>query len=566
MSLKTIQYKLYLLSLKWMVFFAILHSVTEISMMLMYAKHDPKFFFIIFPVTALIVAVYLFISILLKREISISKSTYVFNWWIGFSLCFGFFVVDDNLIGTPTNLIMLAVLIWYGLFFPKSWGIALVLGLLVYNGTRSLLLNFTDFNPLILDYHPIFELYFLLATFCLIVILSSLKKHKSNRLYSILLTRQQILEVDIQHTIRLYNATYFDYRAFKTNFDEHTREVLGICKQVYQLLLTPLSAKPKQIFNKTERLLNTIDSILRAIQSSVISWNDMEVAPKLNKNKFKHINFTDYALDRKIFLYFSIILAIGITFFINEKNLHSYAIITLFLTFLFALTYLFYPINPKFTSVFGFFNTTLILIYLHFSFSSLSGTAPILLMMELLFCIFLIYRFGWEKVFLIPIVFIVFSCIHFYLIRSGTIQSIILHDPPLPNLVLFYFIIGLSLLVLSSFFKDRSTDFIQKLEDLNKERRAKRDELLRIKHKRSKQINHLYELSDTNSHKLRAPVARILSLVALFNEVPSLEVLKEEFGLNMVESINQSVAEIENEILDMQLHFEQYQLFNDTIY
>jgi hypothetical protein len=530
----------------------------EIVMMYLYAYQTTQFYLIVLPFTALCIAISALLLSFTKKSNLISSSYLWACLWLGLSLCFGFIVVDDNLIGTPTNLAMLPFIIGFGLLHSSRWAYRLLFGILLYNIVHAILIEMQVISPLILSYNSVFELLFLTATFTIIIILGSLNAHYSSHIYRVLRIRKQAIEQDIEHTAYLNNTNYYNFIRFQKDLDTQSRDVMSLISDVRHLFLEPIEKKPKEALSKTGKMLSAIDQIVRNIESKAKQWSDAPTKPKLSKIERIKTTTCDESLDRKVLFYVGLLMAFGTIFLIDDSTLFLYVLGLASLAIFFFLSYALYPYKPKWARFFGFFVITCTLIFLHFRFSSLHGTAPILQMTELIFSLFLIYRFGWKRVVFVPVLFVVFSFIEFYLIRQNMMETTILHDPPLPTLVIFFFIIGLSLLLLSNFLKKRLAFFIQQLSEQNKERLLKRDMLWQLKNQHLNHMKQLYKLSDSNSHRLRAPVARVLGLLGLYSELYSVQMIEEEFGKSMTDLINTSLNEIQDEIEQMQQHFELY--------
>jgi hypothetical protein len=557
MNFKTTHNKMHDLSFRGLLLFLCGHNTLELIALSWFTSLQPPQALFILPWFSLAVCISILLSKKLFPAIYDRYKLYMIFGVLASMLVYRTLVVDDNIIGTPTNLSLLPVLVGFGLFHSKKLGFGLLLVLLLWNALHASAVFNGFLTPWVLAYPPLLELYFLTASFGMIVLISSLNEHYSSHIDRVLRFREATLNRDLKIISYLNNANQYAFKSFRHNIDVQSRKVQDLCKQLAKHIES--SDKIYTTLATSEKLLLIIDKILRNIELRAHDWVDQAKSPPLNKQQIRQKTFQDASLDRRLLIYIGLLLGLGIVFYLNQVSLHHFAIAQAILSvFFIGLGFLvsYYPRLSIYTGISIF---TLYLLFMHTQFSSYSGTAPIMQMTELLFSIFLIYRFGWKRIFFVPVLFVVFAILQFYLVRYGLSSATILHDPPLPALVLFYFLIGLSLLILSRFFKKRQEEYAEMMRQQNKERRNRRDELWIVKTQRKEQLTRIYELSDRNSHRLRAPVARIMSLLELQKEGVPAEMIELQLGQSVIKVILKALEELQSEIHHMQQHFEHIQ-------
>lgn len=190
---------------------------------------------------------------------------------------------------------------------------------------------------------------------------------------------------------------------------------------------------------------------------------------------------------------------------------------------------------------------TLFLTYVKFRITNASGSGAIQTLIEFSLSITVIYYFGLRKSFWLPLLFILTSVLRLYLMQTSFIAYMQIVETEFLRLNITATVILLYFLSISDGFRSRIISLFdsssQVLESL--ERSKKRLEVDNLALQEAyKQIE---DMATINSHRLRAPIARIQGLVHLINSLQE-EQYNDELPVDLSSEINRSLQELEDEL------------------
>lgn len=263
------------------------------------------------------------------------------------------------------------------------------------------------------------------------------------------------------------------------------------------------------------------------------------------------LNFKNYDF---IFMWTMALFSILIQPLLNTYYLSSFTTVMLLcLSIISFICIAFYKRKPDLSLLVVIISFGIVLSISNGIFSASNGGGPILLVTEMFYSVVLIYRYGVRKTWWIPLIFITLSYVHLYSYESQLFDHWIIDDPIAFKYYIYFFIVGSALFIFSM-------SFSKKLDVLVKKLTIARDRLSETKDEvesQTKDLEKAYEaikkISNHNSHDLRRPVARIIGLLQLYNDMgQELELVESMLGKSLQEEINLAMQEMQEELQEFE--------------
>lgn len=256
----------------------------------------------------------------------------------------------------------------------------------------------------------------------------------------------------------------------------------------------------------------------------------------LLRNWFTLKVFEKRQIDQ-LFMIMLIILPVGIQPLFNSFEVAPALSIGLYilsiLSFLSFLSYKKYPeITIKAISVaFGS-----LLIFARLTYTNEIGSSPVLSITELFISMMMIFRYGWQKVYWVPLGFILLSILRQVAFDMSWFSHWYVQDPPKLILVIFFALVGFFLQLFSSYY-------IVKLQKVSKrlmKSSNQLEDLIELQENENIQLERsiaeLQDMSSRNSHEIRRPIARMQAVIQMYEDL-------QQSGLNPEEATGISIKD-----------------------
>lgn len=266
------------------------------------------------------------------------------------------------------------------------------------------------------------------------------------------------------------------------------------------------------------------------------------------------LKFLSYKNYERIFIW-----SIGIFSLVVQALLNTYYLSPFTTTLLLGLSVIsffslaFYSRYPQSSFLVVVISFGVVLTISNAIFSATNGGGPILAITEMFYAVVLIYRYGVRKTWWIPVIFIIGAYAHLFAFESKQFSHWVVDDPEAIKYTLYFLMIGTALYVFSISFSKKLNILSSRLTTTTDRLQETRIEL----EKSTKDLELAYEsikkISNHNSHDLRRPLARVMSLLQLYNDVDQdLEMVETMIGKSLKEEIRAAIKEMQEELQDFE--------------
>jgi|GEM_PF-7008303 len=256
----------------------------------------------------------------------------------------------------------------------------------------------------------------------------------------------------------------------------------------------------------------------------------------------------------KLFIWSIAIFSLLIQPLLSTYNLSNFtAFLLLALSVISFLSIVLYNKFPKSSFLIVVISFGVVLTISNAIFSATNGAGPILAITEMFYSVILIYRYGIRKTWWIPAFFIIGAYVHLYAFESGTFSHWAIDDPIAEKYTIYFMLVGTALFVFSMSFSKKLKVVASRLTTTTSRLIETRKEV----EKSTKDLELAYEaikeISEHNSHGLRRPVARILSLLQLYKDMgEELEVVESVTGKSLKIEISKAIEEMNVQLQDFE--------------
>lgn len=171
---------------------------------------------------------------------------------------------------------------------------------------------------------------------------------------------------------------------------------------------------------------------------------------------------------------------------------------------------------------------TIILALFKFSVVNSNASGPMQIMLELALSITSVYYYGMKLGFWVPLLFILTSYYRLFLIEYDPTFEINIIDPPGGRLIIIGFILMIYTTVFSGLFSHKIAGLLDKNEKNNISLDIASIKLQAQNKALEETFEKLEDAAVINSHRLRAPIARIKGLIIIYNEIKDLDLSEDD--------------------------------------
>lgn len=271
-------------------------------------------------------------------------------------------------------------------------------------------------------------------------------------------------------------------------------------------------------------------------------------------NKRLLIRFLRYENYERIFIWSIAIFSLAIQPLLNTYYLsEATTFILLALSIISFVSLGFYKKHPKGSFFLVVASFGVILAISNAIFSATNGGGPILAVTQMFYSVVLIYRYGIKKTWWIPVFYVFCAYAHLFAFQSGKFSHWSIDDPISIKYALYFLLIGTALFVFSLTFSKKLNVASTRLTKTTERLQQTRDEVEKSTRELELAYKAIKKISNHNSHDLRRPVARILSLLQVYHDMgEELEVVESMIGKSLKEEINKAIQEMSIQLNDFE--------------
>lgn len=255
------------------------------------------------------------------------------------------------------------------------------------------------------------------------------------------------------------------------------------------------------------------------------------------------------AYTELLFMWITAIMAIAIQPLLRTYELSALLSIVLVVLSACSFTAIFtYKKHAKLSFYSVLFGFALTLILARFIYVSKNGGSPINAMAELFFCIFVIYRFGIKSSWWVPLTYILIAYLRLYAYEAGNFSHWVVDDPNAIRMLLFFLFVGAFLFLFTGIFSLKLGTLSTRLTNTTERYKT----TLSLLEEENEQLENAFQaikkISSHNSHEIRRPVARILAIIQMYEDMGKDEQLTNELmSIDMRMEIKKALAELSSE-------------------
>lgn len=190
---------------------------------------------------------------------------------------------------------------------------------------------------------------------------------------------------------------------------------------------------------------------------------------------------------------------------------------------------------------------TLFLTYVKFRITNASGSGAMQTLIEFSLSITVIYYFGLKKSFWLPLFFVATSVLRLYVMQTSFISYMQIIETEFLRVNITATIILIYFLNISETFRNRMVELFDRSSKISASLESSRKRLEVDNMALQEAYNQVEDMATINSHRLRAPIARIQGLVHLINSLQE-EQYNEDLPVDLSSEINRSLQELEDEL------------------
>jgi hypothetical protein len=347
---------------------------------------------------------------------------------------------------------------------------------------------------------------------------------------------------------QINNTSKVEINSFKRFIQTRSKQLLRLVKECKNLLDEHGMNYDRKIKEHIHSIYLDMDFLIRHIEQKA----KHQLSNKIITRKTLQLDAFNSLLenlksmhDRSFLMYVSLITLLAESILLPSAAYPSISVIILCCAALMSLLYLLYEWLPDLCSSLGFGILVSVLLFLHLQMSSRNGMAHVIQMAEMMLSIYLIFRFGWKYALWVGISFICFSIICMALIRSGKWDPVMRFDPDPVSLVGFFAIAASSFILLARFSVTRNDIMQHQLDILHQQTQQKRYDLSKTYKEHKQKLDQINSISTSNSHELRAPIARMMGIMDIIND-PTIDTSsRQEFESFISNSLNEAESVVD---------------------
>lgn len=168
-------------------------------------------------------------------------------------------------------------------------------------------------------------------------------------------------------------------------------------------------------------------------------------------------------------------------------------------------------------------------------------------LIEFSLSITVIYYFGLKKSFWLPLFFVATSVLRLYVMQTSFISYMQIIETEFLRVNITATIILIYFLNISETFRNRMVELFDRSSKISASLESSRKRLEVDNMALQEAYNQVEDMATINSHRLRAPIARIQGLVHLINSLQE-EQYNEDLPVDLSSEINRSLQELEDEL------------------
>lgn len=178
-------------------------------------------------------------------------------------------------------------------------------------------------------------------------------------------------------------------------------------------------------------------------------------------------------------------------------------------------------------------------------FSATNGGGPILAVTEMFYSVVLIYRYGFRRTWWIPVIFVSGAYAHLFAFENQQFSHWVIDDPIAIKYALYFMLVGTALFVFSMSFSKKLNTLGAQLTNTTDRLEITKNEVAKSARDLELAYEAIKKISNHNSHDLRRPVARVMSLLQLYHDVgEELEVVESMLGKSLKGEIAKAIEEM----------------------